>query len=322
MSGLYRRLTEPSAQPVNRLLDAPTQSFNVYTPPSRNGSPFQPPPLSPLNLQATRTSDPTLLTRSLAEEIRLLVPARLQLVDNWRLAYSLDRDGASLATLYQHCERIGSRSQRAGYILVVRDESSVNNGSVFGAYLTDPPKPSPHYYGTGECFLWRASMLPSTSLLNVKLGGTTPPSEELLELAGLPPPPSADTTNLQRATTIRSERSNSKSSSPVTSDHLSPPPPLSQHPGGMFSGASTPERIRFKAFPYSGMNDFMIYCEPSYLSVGGGDGHYGLWLDDTLEKGISQSCPTFGNEELSDEGEGKANGRFNVLGVEVWYLGA
>lgn len=63
----------------------------------------------------------------------------------------------------------------------------------------------------------------------------------------------------------------------------------------------------------------MIFCEPHYLSVGGGDGHYGLWLDDTLDNGISESCPTFGNEPLSDEGVG---GRFEVLGVEIWFVGA
>lgn len=65
------------------------------------------------------------------------------------------------------------------------------------------------------------------------------------------------------------------------------------------------------------MNDFMMYCESDYLSIGGGDGHYGLWLDDRLEHGISDPCPTFGNESLSEEGH-----KFGVLGVEVWYVGA
>jgi len=83
------------------------------------------------------------------------------------------------------------------------------------------------------------------------------------------------------------------------------------------SGTSTPERIRFKAFPYSGVNDYMIFCETGFLSVGGGDGHYGLWLDDLFEKGISSSCLDFGNEPLSDEGT-----KFDILGVEVWYIGS
>ena len=310
VSSLYRRMTEPPEQPVGRLLDAPNVSHNsgVYTPPRRTASPFQPPPLTPLTLKSLGSSRTRLLTRPLAEEIRLLVPPRLQLVDSWRLAYSLEADGASLATLYNSCENISSRSQRAGYVVVVRDASN-NKGSVFGAYLTDAPKPSPHYYGTGECFLWRASILPSMRDLKVfQTDSKTPPSEDLLELAGLPPPPSADTTNLQRATTVRGEKN--EKSKPSSNDLLEPPT-------GSVSGTSTPDRIRFKAFPYSGMNDFMIFCEPGFLSVGGGDGHYGLWLDDTLETGISETCPTFGNEPLSEEGH-----KFDVLDVEIWYVGA
>ncbi|KAB8343157.1 hypothetical protein FH972_022747 [Carpinus fangiana] len=77
------------------------------------------------------------------------------------------------------------------------------------------------------------------------------------------------------------------------------------------SGFSTPDRIRFKAFPYSGENDYLIFCEQGFLSVGGGDGHYGLWLDGSLERGVSEPCPTFGNEQLSDDG-----GKFEVMGVE------
>ena len=312
---LYRRMTEPPDQPISRLLDAPavTHHSRVYTPPRRTASPFQPPPLTPLTLKSLSSSTPLLLTCSLAEEIRLLVPPRLQLVDSWRLAYSLEADGASLATLYARCERMNVSSQRAGYVIVVRDSSSFGNGSVFGAYLTDAPKPSPHYYGTGECFLWRASILPSLQYLSVGFNGSNaPPSEDLLELAGLPPPPSADTTNLQRATTIRGSHALKTSVDNRSTDNYLPQSHVDTR-----SGSCTPDRIRFKAFPYSGMNDFMIYCEHRYLSIGGGDGHYGLWLDDSLANGVSETCPTFGNEPLSDEG-----GRFDVLGVEIWYIGA
>jgi hypothetical protein len=60
-----------------------------------------------------------------------------------------------------------------------------------------------------------------------------------------------------------------------------------------------------------------MLCEAHFLSVGAGDGKYGLWLDDGLERGISSTCQTFGNERLSDEGE-----KFGVLGVELWVVGA
>ncbi|KOC11110.1 oxidation resistance protein 1 [Aspergillus flavus] len=307
VSGLYRRLTDPpTSKSKNNMhrnqhsMTTPNDSTNssqVFTP-VRTASPFQPPPLTPLTLTGDLYNlQQQLLTRALAEEIRLLVPARLQLVDTWRLAYSLDRDGASLATLYENCREMSHRSPRAGYVLVVRDSSP--SGAVFGAYMTDPPHPDSHYYGTGECFLWRASVLAPPTNLNLPRDG--PPSEDMLELAGLPLPPSADTTHAGRSTTLRA--GDAKLAPPSTS--------------GLPSGASTPERIRFKAFPYSGVNDYMMFCETGFLSLGGGDGHYGLWIDSSLEKGVSAGCQTFGNEPLSDEGA-----KFDILGVEVWYVGA
>ena len=60
-----------------------------------------------------------------------------------------------------------------------------------------------------------------------------------------------------------------------------------------------------------------MFCEQTYISVGGGDGRYGLWLDSSLERGVSAQCMTFGNEALSEEGE-----KFEVMGVEVWSVGS
>ncbi|UNI17357.1 oxidation resistance protein 1 [Purpureocillium takamizusanense] len=243
----------------------------VFQPAVRRATPFRPPPLEPLVLHGYRDSTPTsarLLTNAVAEEIRAMVPERLRIVEDWHLVYSLEQDGASLATLYQKCRQYERR--RVGFVLVVKDQE----GGAFGAYLSEYPHPAPSYFGNGECFLWRASTL-----------------------ASLPPPPSADTTNLTRHTTLA-------------------PPPRPESAAG--SGASTPsESIRFKAFPYSGLNDCYINCEAGYLSVGSGGGHYGLWLDDSLDIGHSSQCETFGNEPLSDAGE-----KFGVLGVELWVLGA
>ncbi|KAI4158239.1 MAG: hypothetical protein LQ342_007613 [Letrouitia transgressa] len=325
VSGLYRRLTEPSRIPSASSTPKPntappdpslnTHHSSVYTPPNRTASPFQPPPLTPLTLAPPSSSSP-ILTRSLAEEIRLLIPPRLQLLESWSLVYSLDLHGVSLATLYAKCT---SRSLPKGtsFVLVVRDAL----GGTFGAYLTDPPHPSPSFYGTGECFLWRATTLPASSL----------------QLANLPPPPSApESAGLGRSTTIASPQSQSQrphllasEAEPMgTSTPNTPSTPAlalngsstsrPTSPGlGMSSGASTPERIRFKAFPYSGVNDYLIFCEQGFLSVGGGDGKYGLWLDGVLERGISSPCMTFGNEELSEEGE-----KFEVVGVEIWAVGS
>ena len=59
-----------------------------------------------------------LLNRALAEEIRLLVPPRLQLVDEWSLMYSLEQNGVSLATLYKNADDY--RGKRGGFVLVSR----------------------------------------------------------------------------------------------------------------------------------------------------------------------------------------------------------
>ena len=173
---------------------------------------------------------------------------------------------------------------------------------IFGAFLTDAPHPSPHFYGTGECFLWRAQILPS-----------------IPELSSLPPPPSADTTHLTgRMTTIALTPQHS-SASLRTLGSLGTDGETARTNGtsnGHTTGTHTPERIRFKAFPYTGENDFCIFTQQEYLSVGGGDGHYGLWLDNGLENGHSSRCETFGNEPLSDEGT-----KFGVIGVELWVMG-
>lgn len=92
----------------------------------RTYSPFQPPPLTPLQLSTGSPSDQQqedsdiILSTALAEEIRLLVPAALQLVDTWSLVFGLERDGVSLATLYSLCEEY--RGKRGGFVLLVKDE--------------------------------------------------------------------------------------------------------------------------------------------------------------------------------------------------------
>lgn len=123
VSGLYRRLTEPDRVPSSKAPPPPSLDVHdgVYTPPQRTASPFQPPPLTPLTLKTgSASSSSVILTRALAEEIRLLVPPRLQLVESWSLAYSLEEDGVSLTTLYNKC---ASRSipKSSSFILVIKD---------------------------------------------------------------------------------------------------------------------------------------------------------------------------------------------------------
>lgn len=123
VSGLYRRLTEPNRIPSSNPHPPPSLDTHngVYTPPRRTASPFQPPPLTPLLLNPARASSSSvILTRALAEEIRLLVPPRLQLCESWSLVYSLEEDGVSLTTLYNKCQS-RSTSKGGSFVLVIKD---------------------------------------------------------------------------------------------------------------------------------------------------------------------------------------------------------
>lgn len=107
------------------LVSSTTSDMNsVYQPPYRIASPFQPPPLTPLSLRGwggNMREKGKLLSTALAEEIRLLLPPRLQLVDEWSLAYSLEQNGVSLGTLYKQSEDY--LGKRGGFVLVVKDGS-------------------------------------------------------------------------------------------------------------------------------------------------------------------------------------------------------
>lgn len=97
---------------------------SVFTPPiNRTASPMQPPPLDPVVLLGFHQDTPAtarLLSAPVAEEIRVMVPERLRIEEDWHLVYSLDQDGASLATLYEKCGVY--KGKRGGFVLVVRDD--------------------------------------------------------------------------------------------------------------------------------------------------------------------------------------------------------
>lgn len=99
---------------------------DVFAPTRRIASPFRPPPLDPLVLHGYRdqTDDTArLLSSTVAEEIRTMLPERLRIIDDWHLIYSLEQDGASLATLYQKSREYESgHGRRVGFVLVVKDQ--------------------------------------------------------------------------------------------------------------------------------------------------------------------------------------------------------
>ncbi|KAI8370273.1 TLDc domain-containing protein [Blakeslea trispora] len=81
-------------------------------------------------------------------QIRPYIPRRFRIVQNWDLLYSLDQHGASLATLYSCTENFVGPC-----ILIIQDLDE----QIFGAYLSHSFQLQTHYYGTGECFLWKST---------------------------------------------------------------------------------------------------------------------------------------------------------------------
>ncbi|CAK6956886.1 nuclear receptor coactivator 7 [Scomber scombrus] len=69
---------------------------------------------------------------------------------------------------------------------------------------------------------------------------------------------------------------------------------------------------RFKTFRWTGENSFFIKGDLDSFAIGGGSGHFGLWLDENLYLGRSSPCFTFNNCCLSETDD------FRVMELEVW----
>lgn len=257
----------------------------------------------PVTLSNRREETEAVIESFHASRIQALLPPRLQLGKRWSLLYSLDQHGISLQTLYHRVatgldptklgrsvsgnqsggagaddsaaegwlrgasretqEAMRTRVQAggrrlhvggglssisdAGLVIAIKDE----NDNVFGAFVNEKLRPQQHYYGSGECFLWKTT-----------------------------------------------------------------------------HGANSEEKGEgsVEKYKWTGKNDYMVLSESTFLSVGGGEGKFGLWIDGALENGISSCCPAFDNEVLCDaneRGQGQREGekRFTCYGLEVWAVG-
>ncbi|KAJ8333173.1 hypothetical protein SKAU_G00420690 [Synaphobranchus kaupii] len=68
----------------------------------------------------------------------------------------------------------------------------------------------------------------------------------------------------------------------------------------------------FKCFRWTGENSFFIKGDLDSFAIGGGSGHFGLWLDEALYLGRTSPCQTFNNCCLSETDD------FRVMELEVW----
>jgi hypothetical protein len=214
LGGLLRRFsTDPPKNHTGNTSPFTNSKGNgtngVYTPPYRTASPFQPPPLYPIALKGWNESTPEsarLLTKALAEEIRLLVPARLQLCEEWNLVYSLEENGVSLGTLYKKCDEL--RGLRNGFCLVVRDgEGGVCLLSF--SPLTSPRAQSEHVLTDNGCTaLWSLPNRCPSPFSSLLRHGRMLPLARLYLLPSQPrkPPPSSSFNRYNEPTTQHHNR--------------------------------------------------------------------------------------------------------------------
>jgi len=67
-----------------------------------------------------------------------------------------------------------------------------------------------------------------------------------------------------------------------------------------------------QVYNWTGDNMYFIKGNNESLSVGAGDGKFGLWLDGDLYQGRTESCATYGNEPLAPQKD------FVVKTLECW----
>ncbi|CAH1722651.1 oxidation resistance protein 1 isoform X5 [Aphis gossypii] len=68
----------------------------------------------------------------------------------------------------------------------------------------------------------------------------------------------------------------------------------------------------FQVYNWTGDNMYFIKGNNESLSIGAGDGKFGLWLDGDLNQGRTEACNTYGNEPLVNEQD------FVVKILECW----
>lgn len=242
------------------------------------------PPLADLQLSGYAPGTKhRVLDEDLALNIRNLLPPRLQLYNEWELLYSLEQHGISLNSLYRNCRPETQRKK-------LRKKKENSHSDQTG-------------YAEGVIKNMVAFGDPSRNK------GSRPHGYVLV---------------------VQDEHKNKFGC--YMSEH---PHPLEHKRyygnGECFLwkcewyhaeelGKRRRER-RFKAFPYTGLNDNLVYSNVDFIAVGSSHGQNGLYIDKSLYSGVSYPCETFGNEILCEHVPGEKYGSFKIINLEVWRVG-
>lgn len=247
-------------------------------------SPDPLPPLSDLQLLGyANGTKHRVLDEDLAANIRTLLPPRLQLYNDWELLYSSEQHGISLNSLYRNCR---PEVQKHNYNLKKARDCGETGGYAEGVVQ--------NMVTFGE---------------NPRSRGSRPHGYILV---------------------IQDEHKNKFGC--YLNEHPRPLEHKRYYGNGecflwkteWYNSHEEPKRKkdrRFKAFPYTGLNDNLIYSNVDFIAVGSSHGNNGLYIDSSLYLGVSYSCETFGNEILCDHDSGAEYGSFKIMNIEVWRVG-
>lgn len=252
------------------------------------------PPLSDISLVSPGSAHSRLLNSELAGNIRSLIPPRVRLYDEWELVYALDRDGISLNTLYHRSDPEFQHQQ-----LNIRKARTLNEKGFAEDVvkkMVQSERNRPITFGSSE-----------------QSRGHRPHGYVLI---------------------IQDEKKNKFGC--YLNEHLRAMDHKRYYGNGECflwkcewydeskrTGGPSQREQRFKAFMYTGINENMIYSNHNYIAIGSSHGQNGLWIDSSLYLGVSYPCETFGNEILNHtDNEGQKYGKFKIMGLEVWRVGA
>lgn len=68
----------------------------------------------------------------------------------------------------------------------------------------------------------------------------------------------------------------------------------------------------FQVYKWTSKNNYCQMIENNRLIMGGGQGIFGLWIDEDLLSGSTQPCETFDNEVIASASY------FKIFGLELW----
>lgn len=250
------------------------------------------PPLAPVELKGYKPSTHhKLLDQELANNLRNLMPPRLQLFDDWQLIYSLDQHGISLNTLYSKCDTTHQIDQ-------LKKDKALKSGGYGDLIINDMINGG-------------SSNLPGSTIVGYsnKYSGL---NREIKRPIGY-------------VMIIRDNKNNRFGC--YLNENLRPMDHKRYYGNGecfLWKLEKVDKHeFRFKAFMYTGINDNIIFSNHDFIAIGSSDGKNGLWVNSNLDEGVSYRCDTFGNEILNGKGDfGDRVGKFKIIGLEIWRIGS